>query len=338
MTAGRTHRLKIAAALLAIGAFVSASTPASAYLKLGFAFDGSIMSLKWARFPVPYRIYSATAPGVSINDFQVAVGRAFDTWEAVPTAGISYRYDGFTLNPPGLNDGITSLGFLPRPDLDRVLASTSFLVDGFTGELIESDILFNTSFLWSVAPGGQAGRYDVESIALHEIGHLSGLGHSLLGETEFTSTGRRVTAAESVMFPIAFSPGSVASRTLKADDIAGISDVYPAGAFGSRFGSVSGRVTQNGAGVFGAHVTAMHLASGALVSNFTLSETGQFSIAGLRPGPHVLRVEPLDDADVESFFDSDAVGLDFRVTFLPRLVVVPRAGDSGAVEIQVDQR
>ena len=57
---------------------------------------------------------------------------------------------------------------------------------------------------------------------------------------------------------------------------------------------------------------------------------------GLSPGPHIIRVEPLDDADVESFFTASAkVDLDFRVTFLNRLVVVPRGGDSGPVEIAI---
>jgi hypothetical protein len=36
-------------------------------------------------------------------------------------------------------------------------------------------------------------------------------------------------------------------------------------------------------------------------ANFTLTHDGQFSIAGLRPGPHVIRVEPLDDADHRQF-------------------------------------
>ena len=109
-----------------------------------------------------------------------------------------------------------------------MLASTSFLVDRVTGALLESDIFFNSAFPWSVAPAGATGRFDLESIALHEIGHLSGLGHSALGETELRDGGgRRVLAAEAVMFPIAFTAGSIAARTLKADDIAGISDLYP---------------------------------------------------------------------------------------------------------------
>jgi hypothetical protein len=218
-----------------------------------------------------------------------------------------------------------------------VLGSTSFLIDVTTGELLEADIFFNSVFPWSVAPGGESGRFDLESIALHEIGHFSGLGHSALGETELAASGgRRVVGARTVMFPIAFAAGSVVDRTLQADDIAAISDLYPEPGFNDTTGSLSGRVTRNGQGLFGAHVAAFHLRTGALVGNYSLDSQGRFSIAGLAPGPHVIRVEPLDDADTDSFLaDEGDVDVDFRVAYVPRLVVVPRGGDSGSVEVEV---
>src|SRR5204862_6711255 len=135
-----------------------------------------------------------------------------------------------------------------RPDLDRVLGSTSFTVDTVTGEVLEADIFLNSSFSWSVANGGEQGRQDVESIALHELGHLHGLGHSMLGETELIGGGRRVIGAEAVMFPIAVSSGTV-TRTLRADDVAGIPDIYGNQTFRNSTGSLSGRETKNGAGV-----------------------------------------------------------------------------------------
>jgi hypothetical protein len=268
--------------------------------------------------------------------FRDAVGRAFTTWQAVPTAAITYEFGGFTSALPGDDDGESTLGFDDRPELDRVLASTSLLIDDVTGELVEADIFFNSAFQWSVAPAGESNRFDLETIAVHEIGHFSGLGHSALGETELGPNGRRVTSAETVMFPIAFGPGNVSDRRLRADDIAGISDLYPDGGFNQATGSLSGRVTLNGEGIFGAHVTAFNLRTGTLVGGFTLSDQGRFSIAGLTPGPHVVRIEPLDDADTESFFDeSIPISLDFRATLGPRLMVVPKGGDSGTVEIKV---
>ena len=175
------------------------------------------------------------------------------------------------------------------------------------------------------------------SIALHEIGHLYGLGHSALGETELLAGGgRRVIAAESVMFPIAFSAGNIAARTLKADDIAGISELYPSGSYLVDTGTIAGRVTKNGQGVYGAHVVAFNQATGALVGGLTLDKEGRFAISGLSPGPHVLRVEPLDDVSLDSFFDdTSAVDIDFRVTFLRRYAVAPAGGASNSVVVPV---
>ncbi len=138
------------------------------------------------------------------------------------------------------------------------------------------------------------------------------------------------------MFPIAYSPGNIDGRNLRPDDIAGASDLYPGGNFTSAFGSVSGRVTKNGTGVFGAHVVAFNLRTQKLVGNFTLNTNGDYVISGLEPGPCVIRVEPLDDGDVTSFFDSSAhVDLDFKVTYADQLATVPRGGNIAAMDVAV---
>lgn len=331
----RAMRVVAATAAMALGA--GTLTPALAYLKFGYQINGRSFTLKWNAPPVRYYVNESGVPGVPPAAFEAAIGRAFDTWEAVPTASISYQFAGFTRSLPGEDDGRSTLGFLNEPSFDRVLASTSYLIDNVTGELIESDIFFNSAFDWSVAEQGERERWDLESIAVHEIGHLSGLGHSAIGETEvMQDVGRRVLSTASVMFPIALGTGDVSGRDLRADDIAGLSDLYPAEQFATRTGSVSGRVTKNGRGVLGAHIVAFDVASGDMVANFTLTTDGQFSIAGLAPGPHVVRVEPLDDADIDSFFDpSDPIDIDFRTRYYDRLVIVPRGGDSGAVTIAV---
>jgi hypothetical protein len=157
----------------------------------------------------------------------------------------------------------------------------------------------------------------------------------MLGETELVSGGRRVLGAEAVMFPIAFAPGGL-NRALRADDIAGISDIYGNQQFRSSTGSISGRVTKNGAGVTGAHVIAFHPATGNLVATFTLDAEGTFVIAGLDPGPQIVRVEPLDDADSSSFLDASfKVDTDFKVAFSNRLVTVPRGGTARNVDLKV---
>jgi hypothetical protein len=322
--------------LIVVVLLVAQAEPAFAYLHFGTPVNGKSVTLKWSQTPRYYVNAQAAVAGVSNADFQTAVAKAFSTWEALPTATISYQFAGITGAQPGEDDGLSVLGFEQRPDLDRVLASTSFVIDVATGQLLESDIFFNASFPWSVASNGASGAFDLQSIALHEIGHFSGLGHSALGETELRPEGgRRVLSAEAVMFPIAFTAGSTAARTLKADDIAGITDLYPTGDAAS-LGSLSGRVTKNGQPVFGAHVVAIDAATGQMVGGFSLDAQGGFSIGGLSPGPHLLRIEPLDDADLDSFFSNTAaVDVNFRIAFLDRVVVVPIGGDSGMTAVSV---
>jgi hypothetical protein len=333
----RRLALACGAAVLGVGLFAGLMTaPVSAYLKLGTDINGRTQSLRWRDFPVRYFVTNASAAQVTAQQFQTTITRSFATWHAVATAQTSSTFVGFVQARPFVDDGASVLGFLSRPDQDRTLAATTFTVDTTDGRILESDIYFNTLFPWSVAETGTSDRFDLESIATHEIGHLLGLSHSALGETELIAGGRRVIAAESVMFPIAFSRGSIADRTLKADDIAGISDIYGTTEFQRQFGSISGRVTKSGAGVKGAHVVAFSVRTGKLVGGFTLTDNGDFVIAGLEPGPHILRAEPLDDGDLNSFFEDDfGVDVDFRVTFHDEVVAVPRGGGARGVEIKV---
>jgi hypothetical protein len=327
---------RIAALLACLACIVTFAPRLDAYLKLGTRVNGRNVSAHWSNFPIRYFVANRGVPGVTPTQFQQTMARAFSAWDSVEGVSLSSDFAGFTSASPLDDDSVSVLGFVNRSDLDRVLGSTSFTFDIVSGEIVESDIFFNSSFPWSVAAGGETDRFDLESIALHEIGHLHGLGHSALGETELRAGGRRVLGAEAVMFPIAFSPGTTIGRTLRADDIAGIMDLYATDTARRATGSISGRVTKNGTGVAGAHVVAFNPSNGKLVGGFTLGDDGSFVIAGLDPGPQVLRAEPLDDADIDSFFDSSVnVDVNFRPAFATRLVVVPRGGTARNVEIKV---
>jgi len=325
-------------AIIAVGVAGLLSSPSvDAYLKLGFEVNGRTVGARWNSMPIRYYVTNRDVGGATALQLQAAVQQGFDTWAKVPTIALSSQFAGFTDAEPFVEDGASVIGFRSRPDLDRALGATTFQIDAVTGELIEADIFLNSAFEWSVTPGGTSGRYDVQSIATHEIGHFLGLGHSALGETEIQPAGgRRVIAKSAIMFPIAYPPGNISDRTPKTDDAAGLAEIFSSSTFLHEFGQAKGRVTLNGAGVFGAHVTAFNPATGDLVGGFCLDAQGNFVIGGLKPGLYLLRAEPLDDADLSAFFSSTTVvDINFKPAYASRLVAVPTGGSSASIEIKV---
>ncbi|MDH4066263.1 MAG: hypothetical protein OEW19_17815, partial [Acidobacteriota bacterium] len=134
--------VRVLAVLLAIGQ----PAPAFAYLKFGFRVGDQTVDVKWPNGPVRYFVNERDIPGVSASDLQAAVRRAAATWQAVPGTRLTFDFQGLTSAPPTGLDGRNTLGFLDRPDLDRVLGATSLLLDSATGALVEADIFFNTRF------------------------------------------------------------------------------------------------------------------------------------------------------------------------------------------------
>jgi hypothetical protein len=91
--------------------------------------------------------------------------------------------------------------------------------------------------------------------------------------------------------------------------------------------------------VFGAHVVAFNPATGDLVAGFTLTDQGEFVIGELKPGQYIVRVEPLDDADLDSFFDTDTpVNINFQIAYYSKQVAVPAGGAGASITIPVKSK
>ena len=323
-----TRRLLIATLLV-----TAVSTQmGEAYLRISPIIDGRRLFFQVSPPSLRIVVSDQGVPGVSPAQMQAAITRAGETWQAVPSSAFVFQSVGITSAQPGVMDGQNTIGFVSDLDDPDLLGLTLIIFDAVTGDIVEADVAFNNTFEWSVAENGEEDKFDFESVALHELGHMLGLGHSGLAQME---TGR-VAAAETAMFPISYDAGTIAGRQLRADDIAGASLIYPDGGFLSDTGTLSGRVELTGRPVFGAHIMAFNPGTGTMVGGFTY-ENGEFLISGLSPGAYILRVEPIDDGDTSSFFD-EVVDVSFKTMFLNRLVTVQRGTTTPRVDIVVEPK
>ena len=321
--------VRVLVAILAIGS----PTPAFAYLKFGVRVGGNLVDIRWNR-TIAYFVTDRGVPGVPSTELRDAIGRAFSTWQGVSSAVVRSQFQSLTNVLPDGPDGRTTFGFVDRPDLDRVLGATNFFLDQRTGEIIEADVFFNARFSWSTATNGEAGRMDLQSVALHEIGHLLGLGHSALGETEISGGGRRVLGSGAVMFPIALRPDRSPTASC-SPTIARASTIFTRRRTSARRPAASAGASPRMATACLARMWRRSTSRPARSSaGFHSNPTAPTSSRACHPARTSSAPEPLDDADTDSFF-SGPVDVDFRVAYGARVVIAPAGGSSEPVNIQV---
>ncbi len=164
------------------------------------------------------------------------------------------------------------------------------------GRIADADILYNGED-FQFTTNGVGGRYDVQDVGTHELGHLIGFDHS------------GMTGA--AMYPFV-DPTVILHRSLSMDDVTGLRSAFPSASFGSITGFVRRQVDNSV--ISGAHVVAVG-ADGRPESATVTDASGAFTLGGLDAGTYTVYANPLDEpVDPTNLGGGHVIETDFEAT------------------------
>ena len=119
----------------------------------------------------------------NIPEARAALERAIQNWKCTVHSNIAMADTPVASQCPA-NDGINLVAFddacpLPPGMLAQTTQWFETCNDG-SMRLLEMDLMLDNNVSWFYGPGAVPGdQFDLESLALHELGHVHGLGHTL---------------------------------------------------------------------------------------------------------------------------------------------------------------
>jgi hypothetical protein len=124
--------------------------------------------------------------GAALSDgtpsFDQAANDAFQTWNS-HLANLQFSVTVNPADPHGARDGVNSVFFSSKVYDEDFGSNTLAVTLSWTGDndnrrTVETDVLFNTARTWDSYRGPlRNGVVDFRRVALHEFGHVLGLGH-----------------------------------------------------------------------------------------------------------------------------------------------------------------
>jgi uncharacterized protein (TIGR03437 family) len=261
--------------------FVHFLTRTSPFLPIYEKFDLNALPGKTVQFRISDLGPVQLAPNDTLQGVYSQIRAAAKVWNGVESSDLRIAFGGIgSIGAPQATPAIDVIFDEVPPGIVAMGAPTvrSDVVAGPNGPFIP---IVRSVLVLRPDLSAQKASHSEEFFGtlVHEFGHTLGLQHTLTSSAMSTGPTRATTR----------------SRPLAADDVAGLSILYPAPGFAASTGAITGRITLAGNGVSLASVVAIS-PNGPAVSALT-NPDGTFRIEGLPAGiQYLVYVHPLPPA------------------------------------------
>ena len=179
----------------------------------GYRFATNGMVWPASEIPVAYELNTAGSDDLAFVEIEAAVAAAFATWAEVPCSGLAYSFAGTTDLGVAIDQRNVIL-FIESGWIygaEAAGATSLFILDGEQ----TADVAMNgENYTWAIGPSGAlaaSGTFDLQAVLTHELGHFSGLGHTM--------------SAHDTMY-YSWTPWQ-GQRSPSLDDQTGLCSIYP---------------------------------------------------------------------------------------------------------------